>query len=104
MWLNVTAVRLSLGTGGNHFVGWVNRPPRRPPDPGAHHEIALHPWQIALRTGEEQGSPHHELLRDRRSLEGAPVLIGELHSMLPVAVSTWRYLAEREAAIRALFM
>lgn len=98
VWLNATAVRLSLGTGGNHFVGWVNRPPRSTPVRGHIMKLRYTPWQIALRTGEEQGSPHHEILRDCRSLEGAPVLIGELHSMLPVAVSTWRYLADREGA------
>src|SRR5690606_26961344 len=98
VWLNATAVRLSLGTGGNHFVGWVNRPPRSTPVRGHIMKLRYTPWQIALRTGEEQGSPHHEILLDCRSLEGAPVLIGELHSMLPVAVSTWRYLADREGA------
>lgn len=99
VWLNVTAVHLSLGTGGNHFVaGWVNRPPRSAPIQGHIMKMRYTPWQIALRTGEEQGSPHHETLQERRSLEGTPVLIGELHSMLPVAVATWRYLAGKEGA------
>lgn len=99
VWLNVTAVHLSLGTGGNHFVaGWVNRPPRSAPIRGHIMKLRYTPWQIALRAGEEQGSPHHEILRRRESLGGKPVLIGELHSMLPVAVATWRYLAEKEGA------
>jgi hypothetical protein len=96
VWLNATAVRLSLGTGGNYFVGWVNRPPRSAPIRGHIMKMRYTPWQIALRTGEEQGSPHHVTLRECRSLEGTPVLIGELHSMLPIAVSTWRYLAGKE--------
>lgn len=98
VWLNTTAVHLSLGTGGNHFVGWVNRPPRPSPIRGHIMKMRYTPWQIALRTGEEQGNPHHETLQERRSLEGTPVLIGELHSMLPVAVSTWRHLAKKGEA------
>lgn len=98
VWLNVTAVHLSLGTGGNHFVaGWVKRPPRSAPIRGHIMKLRYTPWQIALPAGEEEGSSHHELLQTRKSLEGAPILIGELHSMLPVAVATWRHRAEKEA-------
>lgn len=97
VWLNVTAVHLSLGTGGDHFVaGWVNRSPRSAPIRGHIMKMRYTPWQIALSAGEEQGSPHHKILQERQSLEGAPILIGELHSMLPVAVATWRHLAEKE--------
>src|SRR5690606_3309264 len=49
VWLNVTAVHLSLGTGGNHFVaGWVKRPPRAAPIRGHIMKLRYTPWQIAL--------------------------------------------------------
>ncbi|SDC37756.1 Protein of unknown function [Paenibacillus sp. UNCCL117] len=47
--------------------------------------------QRAVLAVEEPGSPHHDMLRAADSLDGVPVLIGELHSMLPVAAAWLRH-------------
>ncbi|OYD09792.1 DUF3866 family protein [Paludifilum halophilum] len=94
VWLNTTAVHLALGTGGVHFVaGWVNRAPESDAIRGHMMKLRYTPWQIAVQSGEEQGGPHHEVMRRARSLEGTPVLLCELHSMLPVAAATWHRLS-----------
>lgn len=86
--LNTTAVDLSLGTGGYHFV---LHGPKRPqgklaPD---HHLMKLRytPLQMATGSCEEQESPYHEIMKNKQSLESMPVLVGELHSMLPILVT-----------------
>lgn len=104
--LNTTAVQLNLGTGGRHFVLAVLH---RQQGPGTasgetanarakHQERKGHlmklrytPLQRAVLAAEEQDSPHHGLFQDSFDLEGMPVLIGELHSMLPVAVCWLRH-------------
>lgn len=91
VWLNVTAVRMGLGTGGEHFVaGWTAKPPQSPPPAGHIMKLRYTPWQIALSTGEEEGNPYREAVTERNALDGWPVLLGELHSMLPVVVTVWR--------------
>ncbi|GAA3405392.1 DUF3866 family protein [Paenibacillus hodogayensis] len=45
------------------------------------------PQQRAVLAVEEEASPHRRLFAEPRQLDGMPVLIGELHSMLPVAVA-----------------
>ncbi|WP_127588726.1 DUF3866 family protein [Paenibacillus koleovorans] len=45
------------------------------------------PLQRSVLAVEEAASPHHELFRRRQQLDGMPVLIGELHSMLPIAAA-----------------
>jgi hypothetical protein len=81
--LNTTAVDLSLGTGGDHFV--IALEPQPDLDPAAEgHVMKLRytPLQVKVQTAEEQGSPHHEVLAEARSLGGAPVVCAPLHSML----------------------
>lgn len=58
------------------------------------------PVQTAVKSVEEPDSEHHSLFTEERSLEGTPVLIGELHSMLPVAVCWLRTLAAAECTER----
>lgn len=112
--LNTTAVDLKLGTGGFHFVAailrdgsWIQtgsdggcmEPSRtkqslnRKDLARQGHMIKLRytPFQQALLSVEEPSSPHHGLFHEGMSLEGAPVLIGELHSMLPVALCWLQY-------------
>ena len=100
VWLNTTAVQLSLGTGGHHFVaGWVERRPESSPLQGHIMKLRYTPWQLAVLAGEEQGSPYHNKMKEATELDGAPVVIGELHSMLPVIVATWQALA-REGSLQ----
>jgi len=106
--LNVTAVRKRLGSGGVHFVHAVLKSGERDPSgrfltrgtnaEGAGHLMKLRytSLQRAVLAAEEPDSPYHELFREVRPLDGMPVLIGELHSMLPAAVC-WLV---RSAAVR----
>ncbi|GAB1531047.1 MULTISPECIES: DUF3866 family protein [Brevibacillus] len=93
--INTTAVRLELGTGGYHFVvGKVTQPEETdvlPNEWGHVMKMRYSPWQFAVDSVEEQASPYHHLfLQEDLSLEGTPVLISELHSLLPVAVLALR--------------
>ncbi len=82
--LNTTAAALGLGTGGYALV--VAVPDRLPPDPtGRGHLVKdrYGPLQVTVAGADEQGSPHHELLREADSLDRMPVVIADLHSALP---------------------
>ncbi|WP_286989777.1 DUF3866 family protein [Thermomonospora sp. CIF 1] len=92
--LNTTALAMGLGTGGYAMV--VAVPDRLPPDPsGPGHLVKARytPLQATVLGADEQGSPHHELLREADSLEGMPVIVADLHSALPAILAG--LLAER---------
>lgn len=96
--LNTTAVELGLGTGGYHIVTAIlereGRPYPYPQGGGGHgHIMKLRytPYQFAVRSVEEQNSPHHQLLQEADSIEGMPVFVGELHSMLPILFCALRH-------------
>lgn len=98
--LNTTAVRLGLGTGGSHFVVAVEGAAQTPPSaeqPGHIMKLRYTPFQVAVHAVEEPDHPMHEIMRDAESLDGTPVVICELHSMLPAVAMTLRYEAERRA-------
>ena len=81
--LNVTALELGLGTGGAALV--VAVPDRLPEDsdgPGHIVKARYTPLQATVLAADEQGSPHHELLRDADSIDGMPVVVADLHSAL----------------------
>jgi hypothetical protein len=93
--VNTTALDLGLGTGGYALV--VALPDRLPPDS----ELAGHlikarysPLQACVLGADEQGSPHHDVLRDADDIGGMPVVVADLHSALP-AVLTGIYASER---------
>jgi hypothetical protein len=82
--LNTTALAMGLGTGGYAMV--VAVPDRLPPDPsGPGHLVKARytPLQATVLGADEQGSPHHEVLREADSLDGMPVIVADLHSALP---------------------
>ena len=63
--LNTTALDLGLGTGGYALV--VAIPDRLPPDPqltGHLVKARYTPLQAIVAGADEQGSPHHDVLRD----------------------------------------
>ncbi|GAB7053497.1 DUF3866 family protein [Paenibacillus sp. Pae15] len=95
--MNTTAEALQLGTGGYHFIHAVLEPSMDAAELGPGHIMKLRytSLQRAVLAAEEPDSPHHETLAGRRTLEGMPVLLGELHSMLPVAVCWLRHLANQ---------
>jgi len=81
--LNTSAVDLGLGTGGFHFVmcnlerkGWDGS--------RAGHIMKLRytPLQVQVLAVEEEASPHFGAIQECASLEGLPVAVGALHSML----------------------
>lgn len=87
--LNITAVELGLGTGGRHFVV---------PDPdycqtaadGHIMKLRYTPWQFSVLAAEEAASPFHEGLIEATSLNGTPVIVAPLHSMLPGVILGFR--------------
>src|SRR5580698_6077031 len=94
--LNTTALDLGLGTGGYALV--VAVPGRLPPDP----ELAGHlvkarytPLQATVLGADEQGSPHHDVLRDADDVGGMPVVVADLHSALPAVLAGLFDWAER---------
>lgn len=86
--LNTTAVELGLGTGGVHFVVSVKGKAELDKIPGKGHIMKLRytPMQFSTLSVEEEASPHHEAIKECRDLGKMPVIVGELHSMLPPVV------------------
>lgn len=92
--LNTTAVHLSLGTGGYHFVQLVfGREERDLNGPGHIMKLRYTPWQIRCQSVEEPGAPGHEELVEGGLLDGMPVIVGELHSQLAPAALMAKHLA-----------
>jgi hypothetical protein len=94
--VNTTALDLGLGTGGYALV--IAVPDRLPPDP----ELAGHlvkarytPLQAIVLGADEQGSPHHEALRDADDIGAMPVVVADLHSALPAVLAGVFFWAER---------
>jgi hypothetical protein len=97
--LNVTAVELGLGTGGYALVIAVpDRLPDSPPGPGHLVKARYTPMQACVAGADEQGSPHHEVLRDADDLGGMPVIVADLHSALPAILAGLREAGPRVAA------
>ncbi|MBV9097600.1 MAG: DUF3866 family protein, partial [Frankiaceae bacterium] len=89
--LNVTALELGLGTGGVAMV--VAIPSRLPADGADEGHIVkarYTPLQVTVLAADEQGSPHHEVLRDADDIGGMPVVIADLHSAVPAILAGLR--------------
>lgn len=81
--LNTTALQLELGTGGWHYVLAVEGRERSlSSGPGHIIKLRYTPLQGRVLAVEEEASPHHQVLAQADSLEGLPVAVGSLHSML----------------------
>ena len=97
--LNATALELGLGTGGYALVIAVpDRLPDNPPGPGHLVKARYSPMQACVAGADEQGSPHHEVLRDADDLGGMPVIVADLHSALPAILAGLREAGPRVAA------
>ena len=86
--LNTGALDMGLGTGGYALV--VALPDRLPPDrdgPGHLVKARYTPLQACVLGADEQGSPHHEILREADDLDGMPVVVADLHSALPAVLA-----------------
>lgn len=82
--LNTTAIDLKLGTGGYHFVIANLDSPNKDITNGGHiMKLRYSPYQVKVFAAEEQESKFHDIFNKFTSLNGMPVIIGTLHSMLP---------------------
>jgi len=89
--VNATALELGLGTGGYALVVAVpERLPDGPAGPGHLVKARYTPLQVTVLGADEQGSPHHEALRDADDLGGMPVVVADLHSAVPAVLAALR--------------
>lgn len=89
--LNTTAVELSLGTGGFHFVILnIDNPESQLSDGGHIMKLRYTPMQVKVDSVEEQESKYHDIFNDFVCLEKLPVAVGALHSILPPFAATFK--------------
>lgn len=82
--LNTTATGLKLGTGGYDIVKDVMASKRYPNHLGHIMKLRYTPGQHSVQTIEEFSSPYHEFFQQEFSLKKKPILLAELHSMVPL--------------------
>lgn len=81
--VNTTAAELGLGTGGYHFVvANLKRSCNLDDKPGHIMKLRYTPLQGRVCAVEEPDSPHFDLLQSADGIDGLPVAVGSLHSML----------------------
>ena len=100
--VNTTALDLGLGTGGYALV--IAGPDRLPRDPelaGRLVKARYSPLQATVLGADEQGSPHHDVLRDADDLDGMPVVVADLYSALPAVLAGVFSAAERTGVTRS---
>ncbi len=99
--LNTNAVQLKLGTGGYHFVMWVEGREGLGEVGGPGHIIKARytPFQVCCLAAEEEDSEYHEALREFKSIRDMPVVACELHSMVAPVVAGIKETAGNEARI-----
>lgn len=97
--VNTTAVDLNLGTGGKHFVACnFSRAADAGPGKGHIMKMRYSPMQLAVESCEEAASDAHALFKRQKTIQRMPVLLCELHSMVPVVA----HLLKRSAPQRRL--
>ena len=93
--VNTTAVELSLGTGGLHFVIFnYSNESKNTEGQGHIMKLRYTPQQIRCLAAEEENSPYHEAFLNFKSLDGHLFILGSLHSMLAPIVAIMKYLDE----------
>jgi hypothetical protein len=98
--LNTTAVELSLGTGGWHFViENLSRPSHDISGPGHIMKLRYTPHQVSVLSVEEDDSPYRQAIEAFRSLNRMPVLIGQLHSQIGPAAAAVKHYTDRRARV-----
>jgi hypothetical protein len=94
VYVNKTARLLNLGTGGYDFIVANLRYEKFDNIKKGHiMKLRYTPFQINLLTMEEEKSPYHKEFDKFRNLEGFPVIVGELHSMVAPAALVLKKLA-----------
>lgn len=90
--LNTTALYLSLGSGGYHFVEFnFSRPWPHFHGRGHIMKLCYTPWQMRVLSCEESEAGYRPQLARFDGLRRTPVLIGELHSMVAPAAAVLKY-------------
>ncbi len=90
--LNTTAVELSLGTGGCHFVIFnYSNESKELEGKGHIMKLRYTPQQIRCLAAEEEDSPYHNVFKDFKSLDNHTYIIGSLHSMLAPTVAMLKW-------------
>lgn len=91
--LNTTAVELSLGTGGYHFVMYNYRNKSMElKGPGHIMKLRYTPYQMKCLAAEEDNSPYHKLFNEFESLDNHIFIVATLHSMLAPISAMIKYL------------
>ncbi|MFQ3548989.1 MAG: DUF3866 family protein [Armatimonadota bacterium] len=86
--LNTTAVEKSLGTGGYHFViANISKIDEGDLDTGHIVKLRYTPHQHCVLSVEEEDSPDSYIFEEFESLNGLPVIVGQLHSQLAPAAA-----------------
>ena len=67
-----------------------DRLPADPDGPGHLVKARYTPLQVTVLGADEQGSPHHDVLRDADDIAGVPVVVADLHSALPAVLAALR--------------
>ena len=98
--LNTTAVRKSLGTGGYHFV-MANLSIDEAAEDEVGHVVKVRytPVQQTVLSIEEQDSPERAAIEKFESLDGMPVVVGQLHSQLAPAAAAIKRLTHNRARV-----
>lgn len=98
--LNTTAVSLGLGSGGIHLVA-ANLSRKNYLNRGEGHIMKLRytPLQMNIMAAEAQESPYHEVFKNSSTLDGMPVVVGSLHSMLAPTALALKHLTAMKTII-----
>src|SRR5690554_6657410 len=95
--VNTTAIELELGSGGYHFLifnlKYLDTGKSSGQEDGHIMKLRYTPYQIRTACLEEEGSLFHDELKGFNDLEGMPVVIIPLHSLLAPLVITFKKLA-----------
>jgi hypothetical protein len=99
--INQTATQLGLGTGGNDYIlrkeGLPNQ--RIKKQDGHIMKLRYTPLQFRVFAIEEEMHPLHAAISDQQTLENCPVVLAELHSMVPVVASVIQYRMNRQCQL-----
>jgi len=91
--VNTTAVELSLGTGGYHFVIFNYKNETKTIEGKGHiMKLRYTPIQIKCFSVEEEDSKYHDIFNSFVSLDNHICIVGTLHSMLAPIASTIKWM------------
>ena len=85
--VNTTATALNLGTGGYDFIVYILGKEQSLADKGHIMKLRYSPYQVQTCAMAEQQSSYHQQFSNLDSLEGTPVIVGTLHSMLAAIIT-----------------